>query len=36
MDEKDFELLEVLDEHMECVKALYPKEYAAVIRRLKD
>lgn len=29
-------LLEVLDEHMECVKVLYPKEYAAVIRRLKD
>lgn len=29
-------LLEVLDEHMECVKALYPKEYDAVIRRLKD
>lgn len=29
-------LLEVLDEHMECVKALYPKEYTAVIRRLKD
>ena len=29
-------LLDVLDEHMECIKALYPKEYAAVIRRLKD
>lgn len=29
-------LLEVLDEHMECIKALYPKEYAAVMRQLKD
>ena len=28
-------LLEVLDEHMECIKTLYPKEYAAVIRLLK-
>lgn len=29
-------LLEVLDEHMECIRALYPKEYAAIMRRLKD
>lgn len=29
-------LLEVLDEHMECIKALYPKEYAAIMRRLKE
>lgn len=29
-------LLEVLDEHMTCIKTLYPKEYAAVMRRLKD
>lgn len=29
-------LLEVLDEHMECIKTLYPKEYAAVMRLLKD
>lgn len=29
-------MLEVLDEHMDCIKALYPKEYAAVMRRLKD
>lgn len=29
-------LLEVLDEHMECIRALYPKEYDAIIRRLKD
>ena len=27
--------LSVMDEHMECVKALYPKEYAAIIDRLK-
>lgn len=29
-------LLDVLDEHMDCIQALYPKEYAAIIRRLKD
>lgn len=29
-------LLEVLDEHMTCIKTLYPREYTAVIRRLKD
>lgn len=29
-------LLDVLDEHMDCIRALYPKEYAAVIRRLKN
>lgn len=29
-------LLEVLDEHVECIRALYPKEYEAIIRRLKD
>ena len=29
-------LLEVLDEHMEYIQALYPKEYEAIIRRLKD
>lgn len=28
-------LLEVLDEHMDCIRALYPKEYDAIIRRLK-
>lgn len=27
-------LLSVLDEHMEAIKALYPKEYAAVVRRI--
>lgn len=29
-------LLDVMDEHMECIRALYPKEYAAIMRRLKD
>lgn len=29
-------LLDVLDEHMDCIRALYPKEYAAIIHRLKD
>lgn len=29
-------LLDVLDEHMDCVRALYPKEYAAIMRRLED
>lgn len=27
--------LEVLDEHMEAIRVLYPKEYAAVVRRLE-
>lgn len=29
-------LLEVLDEHMDCIRALYPKEYAVIMRRLED
>lgn len=29
-------LLEVLDEHMECVRLIYPKEYAAIMRRLRE
>lgn len=29
-------LLDVLDEHMDCVRALYPKEYAAIMRRLEE
>lgn len=28
--------LDVLNEHMDCVKSLYPKEYAAILRRLRD
>lgn len=26
--------LEVLDEHMECIRALYPKEYSEILRML--
>lgn len=29
------EALEILDEHFECIKLLYPKEYSAIISRLK-
>lgn len=29
-------LLDVLDEHMDCVRAIYPKEYEAVMRRLRE
>lgn len=29
-------LLEVLDEHMTCIRALYPTEYAAIMRRLEN
>lgn len=29
-------LLDVLDEHMDCVRAIYPKEYDAVMRRLRE
>lgn len=28
--------LDVLNEHMNCVKTLYPKEYTAILRRLRD
>lgn len=27
-------LAEVLEEHFECIRALYPKEYESVVRRL--
>ena len=29
-------MLKVLDEHMEAIKTLYPKEYDAVVRKLRD
>lgn len=29
-------VLAVIDEHMQCINALYPKEYAAVIRKIKE
>lgn len=28
-------LLDVMDEHMDCIRALYPKEYETIIRRLE-
>jgi len=34
--EADFEtLLDVLDEHMDAIRALYPKEYTAVLRKIR-
>lgn len=29
-------VLNVLDEHLEAVKLLYPKEYSAIMRKLKE
>lgn len=29
-------LISVMDEHMEAIRAIYPKEYAAVVERLKS
>ena len=29
-------VLGILDEHMDCIKALYPKEYNNLIQRIKD
>lgn len=29
-------VLNVLDEHMQCINALYPKEYSAIIRKIKE
>ena len=29
------EALAIIDEHMECIKALYPKEYSALINKIK-
>lgn len=28
-------LLEVMDEHMDCIRILYPKEYETIMRRLE-
>lgn len=28
--------LEVLDEHMECIRALYPKEYRVLLKMLSE
>ena len=29
-------VLAIIDEHMECINAIYPKEYRAIINRIKD
>ena len=29
-------MLEILDAHFDCIRALYPKEYDAIIRRLNS
>lgn len=29
-------VLNVINEHMECIKALYPREYNAIIEKLKN
>jgi hypothetical protein len=31
-----YEVLKVLDEHMECIKALYPAEYNVILKRIKN
>lgn len=30
------DVLLILDEHMDCIKLLYPKEYSAIINRIKN
>lgn len=30
------EVLQIIDRHMECVKVLYPKEYAAIMRQIEE
>lgn len=29
-------VLQVIDEHMECIKALYPREYNAIIEKIRS
>lgn len=29
-------VLEILDEHMEAIEVLHPREYAAIIRKIKE
>lgn len=29
-------VLSVMDEHMECIKALYPKEYSVIINKIME
>lgn len=30
------DVLLIINEHLDCIKALYPKEYSAIINRIKD
>lgn len=30
------EVMNIIDEHLECVKLLYPKEYTAIINKIKQ
>ena len=30
------DVLLIIDEHLECIKLLYPKEYSAIINRIKQ
>lgn len=30
------EVYKIMDEHLECIKVLYPKEYTAVINKIKN
>ena len=36
IDKNIAEVLEVLDEHMEAIKLLYPKEYDSIIEKIKE
>ena len=29
-------VLEILDNHMDCIKLLYPKEYTSILKKIKD
>lgn len=30
------DVLKILDEHMECIRVLYPKEYSVILKKIKD
>lgn len=30
------DVIDLLDEHMKCIQALYPKEYSSIINRIKE
>lgn len=29
-------ILDIIDEHMNCINALYPKEYSAIIKKIRE